>query len=231
MGCLACTLARTAAAAPAPAPSANALPGVSPEGTVTLPPIVTGSAVPAPPGVMLPPSPQHAGPNASAPSDGIVETQHFLEVADYVSKLKQRVDKLHLATSALVKHSQHTSATLTQFAATVTELEEAETKAIASFARGAATEAALRGFGRRGFEGSPRSRTLMRLLLLLGHACVSTRCIELGIGGTEPYAVCVVHSISSVSRYRCACAQRAEHAGGSGSGMGSDPVCMYRLRT
>ena len=84
---------------------------------------------------MLPPS-QHAGPNASAPSDGIVETQHFLEVADYVSKLKQRVDKLHLATSALVKHSQHTSATLMQFAATVTELEEAETKAIASFARG-----------------------------------------------------------------------------------------------
>ena len=134
--------ARNAAsgAAPAPAPSANALPGVSPEGTVTLPPIVTGSAVSAPPGVMLPPSPQHAGPNASAPSDGIVETQHFLEVADYVSKLKQRVDKLHLATSALVKHSQHTSATLMQFAATVTELEEAETKAIASFARGAATE-------------------------------------------------------------------------------------------
>ena len=42
------------------------------------------------------------------------------------------MDKLHLATSALVKHSQHTSATLMQFAATVTELEEAETKAIAS---------------------------------------------------------------------------------------------------
>ena len=134
--------ARNAAsgAAPAPAPAANALPGVTPEGTVTLPPIVTGAAVAAPPGVMLPPSPQHAGPNASAPSDGIVETQHFLEVADYVSKLKQRVDKLHLATSALVKHSQHTSTTLMQFAATVTELEEAETKAIAAFARGAATE-------------------------------------------------------------------------------------------
>ena len=134
--------ARNAAsgAAPAPVPAANALPGVTPEGTVTLPPIVTGAAVAAPPGVMLPPSPQHAGPNASAPSDGIVETQHFLEVADYVSKLKQRVDKLHLATSALVKHSQHTSTTLMQFAATVTELEEAETKAIAAFARGAATE-------------------------------------------------------------------------------------------
>ena len=134
--------ARNAAsgAAPAPVPAANALPGVTPEGTVTLPPIVTGAAVAAPAGVMLPPSPQHAGPNASAPSDGIVETQHFLEVADYVSKLKQRVDKLHLATSALVKHSQHTSTTLMQFAATVTELEEAETKAIAAFARGAATE-------------------------------------------------------------------------------------------
>ena len=134
--------ARNAAsgAAPAPVPAAHALPGVTPEGTVTLPPIVTGAAVAAPPGVMLPPSPQHAAPNVSAPSDGIVETQHFLEVADYVSKLKQRVDKLHLATSALVKHSQHTSATLMQFAATVTELEEAETKAIAAFARGAATE-------------------------------------------------------------------------------------------
>jgi hypothetical protein len=36
-------------------------------------------------------------------------------VADYVAKLKLRVDKLLLATSALVKHSAHTAAGLALF--------------------------------------------------------------------------------------------------------------------
>lgn len=104
-------------------------------------------AYPAP----LPPPPQsgvtHGGDQAG-PSDGIAEKQHFLEVANYISTLKLRVDKLLLATSALVKHSAHTSGVLMQFAAIVSDLDEAEAKATALFYSDA-TAAALPTEGER----------------------------------------------------------------------------------
>lgn len=65
--------------------------------------------------------------------DGILETTHFLEISEYVSKLKGRVDKLLLATSALVKHSSHLGTVLMQFAAVVSDLEENEQRAASAF--------------------------------------------------------------------------------------------------
>jgi sorting nexin-1/2 len=54
-------------------------------------------------------------------------------VADYVSRLKLRVEKMLLATSALVKHSAHTAGVLMQFAAVVCDLDQAEARATAVF--------------------------------------------------------------------------------------------------
>lgn len=77
--------------------------------------------------------PERESERGKGPSDGIVEQQHFLEVADYVTKLKLRVDKLLLATSALVKHSGYTASVLAQFAAVVSDMDEAEAKAVSLF--------------------------------------------------------------------------------------------------
>ena len=63
------------------------------------------------------------------PADGIVEDQHFLDVADYVGGLKARLDKLASATSALVKHAQLTGSVLMEFARVVVDLDETEAKA------------------------------------------------------------------------------------------------------
>lgn len=70
------------------------------------------------------------------PGDGIVEDQHFLDVADYVGKLKGRLDKLSSATSALVKHAQLTGSVLMEFARVVVDLDETEAKAKAVFESG-----------------------------------------------------------------------------------------------
>jgi|MDSW01.1.fsa_nt_gb hypothetical protein len=94
-----------------------------------MPAIITGEAASLPPGLALPTSPTKQGPGAAAPPDGVVESQHFLEVAEYVTNLKGRVEKLLVATSALVKHSRHTSAVMMQFASVVGDLAEAEAKA------------------------------------------------------------------------------------------------------
>ena len=136
------------------AAGSGAAPVVSPRAAdhVPMPALISGQpSVPAGVG-HLPGSPSASGrpgvagfegaPGASAPTDGILESQHFLEVAEYVSKLKGRVDKLLLATSALVKHSAHIGSVLMQFAAVVSDLEETENRAARGFheARAAAAE-------------------------------------------------------------------------------------------
>ena len=68
-----------------------------------------------------------------APGDGITEDQHFLDVAEYIGKLKGRLDKLSSATSALVKHAQLTGSVLMEFARVVVDLDETEAKAKAVF--------------------------------------------------------------------------------------------------
>lgn len=68
-----------------------------------------------------------------APGDGITEDQHFLDVAEYVGKLKGRLDKLSSATSALVKHAQLTGSVLMEFARVVVDLDETEAKVKAVF--------------------------------------------------------------------------------------------------
>ena len=75
-----------------------------------------------------------------APGDGIVEDQHFLDVAEYVGKLKGRLDKLSSSTSALVKHAQLTGSVLMEFARVVVDLEETEAKAKAVFETPAGVE-------------------------------------------------------------------------------------------
>jgi hypothetical protein len=70
---------------------------------------------------------------AHAPADGISESAHFLEVAEYVAKLKARVDKLLLATSALVKHDTLLGTVMMQFAAVVSDLESTEARACLAF--------------------------------------------------------------------------------------------------
>ena len=72
-------------------------------------------------------------PADDMPADGIVEDQHFLDVADYVGGLKARLDKLASATSALVKHAQLTGSVLMEFARVVVDLDETEAKAKAVF--------------------------------------------------------------------------------------------------
>ena len=62
-----------------------------------------------------------------------MEDQHFLDVAEYVGKLKGRLDKLSSATSALVKHAQLTGSVLMEFARVVVDLDETEAKAKAVF--------------------------------------------------------------------------------------------------
>jgi sorting nexin-1/2 len=89
-------------------------------------------------GALVPGSP-------SAPSDGILETQHFLEVAEYVAKLKGRVEKMLLATSALVKHSAHIGGIFLQFAAVVSDLEEMEDRAARRFRDARVASAAASG--------------------------------------------------------------------------------------
>ena len=79
-------------------------------------------------------TPEATGAPADAmPADGIVEDQHFLDVADYVGGLKARLDKLASATSALVKHAQLTGSVLMEFARVVVDLDETEAKAKAVF--------------------------------------------------------------------------------------------------
>jgi len=139
-----------AAAAASKARGAAAGAGVAPGGSphavdrVPMPALISGRPPSTPANVAhLPGSPSANGrpgaagfegaPGATAPTDLILETQHFLEVAEYVSKLKGRVDKLLLATSALVKHSAHTGSVLMQFAAVVSDLEETENRAARGF--------------------------------------------------------------------------------------------------
>ena len=69
-----------------------------------------------------------------------MEDQHFLDVAEYVGKLKGRLDKLSSATSALVKHAQLTGSVLMEFARVVVDLEETEAKAKAVFETPAGVE-------------------------------------------------------------------------------------------
>ena len=113
-----------AAAAPPPPPSppqpATTTSQSGPTGDVLL-----GSGAPA---------------SQGAPGDGIVEDQHFLDVAEYVGKLKGRLDKLSSATSALVKHAQLTGSVLMEFARVVVDLEETEAKAKAVFETPAGVE-------------------------------------------------------------------------------------------
>jgi sorting nexin-1/2 len=127
------------------AAGAGAAPGGSPHAVdrVPMPALISGQPSTPASVAHLPGSPSATGrpgaagfegaPGATAPTDGILETQHFLEVAEYVSKLRGRVDKLLLATSALVKHSAHTGSVLMQFAAVVSDLEETENRAARSF--------------------------------------------------------------------------------------------------
>ena len=70
-----------------------------------MPAIITGEAASLPPGLALPTSPTKQGPGAAAlPRRGLGEPA-LPRGGGHVTNLKGRVEKLLVATSALVKHS------------------------------------------------------------------------------------------------------------------------------
>lgn len=73
-------------------------------------------------------------PNApNVTNDGIVEDARFVEIGEYVGELKQRVDALLEATTAVTKHHAGAAAAATAFAAACADLDDAELRACANF--------------------------------------------------------------------------------------------------